>query len=166
MDLFKNTVCLYSPIKQFVIAIIIYLVVFVIVIIVNKCVTNKNCRYGKKLIDFNNKCIIYNKSTLSEKLTSTRGDNYYWSDNIKNIDMKKLEKKRKYCVFSLWGLTHFVLYFILGLLSPYYFWLFFSVSIAFEIYEYYKWKCHDMLDIFINMGGLFLGIYINNYMCK
>ncbi len=71
--------------------------------------------------------------------------------------------------FDIWHLSHFLLWIIIGLLSPYHYWAAFGLSIGWEGYEHTKFKnngsCTDFLcgrveDVALNMGGYILGSYM------
>jgi hypothetical protein len=73
------------------------------------------------------------------------------------------QKEIKKCILTFWGLTHFVLYFILSYLFPAFYIEFIILGILFEIYEYYKFKCHDYNDLILNALGIFLGKMVSPY---
>jgi hypothetical protein len=81
-----------------------------------------------------------------------RGDNYLIGieDPVKNERMKN-------CLVTFWGVAHFALYFVLGVAAPDMFWETFAIGVGFEIYENYKFDCHDVLDVGLNSAGFLLG---------
>lgn len=85
-----------------------------------------------------------------------RGLNYY----IDNTDKDKQIKLHN-CLITFWGFTHFLLYFILGLLYPKYFWQTFFIGAGFELYEKLRYDCHDVLDIVLNTAGFILGFLLS-----
>ena len=111
--------------------------------------------------------MFFNKSKLTKILTSGRSNNYFWEKEVNNQDNKKdLSDKKNYCLLTLWGLTHFLLYFVFGLITPKLFWVAMVVSVLFEYYENLEWDCHDVLDVFINTLGLVSGTYLNRILRK
>jgi hypothetical protein len=71
--------------------------------------------------------------------------------------------------FDIWHISHFVLWVLIGLLSPYHYLIAFGLSVGWESYEHIKFKndgsCTDFLcgrveDVALNMGGYFLGSYL------
>lgn len=88
---------------------------------------------------------------------NTRGDKYF-------ISIPENEQTYiKNCAVTFWGLTHFFMYFIITFLVPSFYIEFFFLGIGFEIYEYYKFKCHDINDIYFNTLGILLGKYFSPY---
>jgi hypothetical protein len=85
-------------------------------------------------------------------LTATRGKNYIISDRGGTSSARL-----KSCLITFWSFAHFMLYFILGLLLPHMFLETFVIGVGFEIFEYYKYDCHDALDIFFNTTGFLIG---------
>ena len=61
------------------------------------------------------------------------------------------------CLVTFWTLSHFVLYFVLGFIAPSLFWPTFAIGVGFELYEYHKFDCHDVLDIAANSVGFLAG---------
>lgn len=94
-------------------------------------------------------CIIkYGKSLPCD--ISYRGKNYYINSN----------KTTAECYVAFWGMTHFLLYAILGYLHPTRFIEFNTIGILFELYEKKYYDCHDSLDILLNMSGFMLGSHL------
>ena len=103
-------------------------------------------------------CFINCKSEECKNFISTnRGDSYFISIPESEQDYIKT------CIITFWGMTHFLLYFILTFLVPSFYIEFFFVGIVFEIYEYYYYKCHDINDIFLNTLGIIIGKYLSPY---
>jgi len=87
----------------------------------------------------------------------TRGDKYF-------ISLPEHEQIHiKSCVVTFWSLSHLAMYFILTYLVPSFYIELFFIGLVFEIYEYYKFKCHDINDIFFNTTGILLGKYFSPY---
>jgi len=61
------------------------------------------------------------------------------------------------CLMTFWTITHGLLYTGIGYCCPNLFWESFSIGVAFEIYEKYRYQCEDALDIFFNTGGFLVG---------
>lgn len=83
-------------------------------------------------------------------LQELRGGNYY----LLTMD------KPKYCLLTTWGITHVLLYALIGFLYPNMFWPTLAIGIAFEVAETYL-DCHDVLDIMWNSLGFAIGVYLN-----
>jgi VanZ family protein len=81
-----------------------------------------------------------------------------------------------------WVITHFILYFILGMVAPSQFSVWFTIGTLWELLEYlsgyiYKisgfkdkdqtfndrWWCGSINDIIVNLFGLILGIFVNYF---
>lgn len=91
---------------------------------------------------------------IANALSKLRGDNYYLGDNEK--DFRDQIKSEKYCVFTSWHLSHILFHFVMGYLTKK---IYPSVliGVGFEILEYRKFNCHDILDVFYNILGAYLG---------
>jgi hypothetical protein len=107
----------------------------------------KNVPFYNFLNTLHEGCII---DLPSANLNSMRGTNYF----IGAMNGDK-SKKLKGCLLTFWGLTHFLFYFLVGYMCPDYIDLAFIISFVFEYYEYRVYKCHDVLDIFLNVLGLY-----------
>jgi len=77
--------------------------------------------------------------------------------------------------FDIWHISHFLLWVLIGLLSPYHYWIAFGLSVGWEGYEHYKFKtdgsctqilCGRVEDVVLNMGGYFLGSYMVSLKAK
>ncbi|SME64917.1 Hypothetical protein FSTVST1_232 [Faustovirus ST1] len=133
---------------QYIIAIILYIIAYVYSLIV--AVDVKQCT--KDICgDINNlheSCIIASNS-WTRPLTQFRGDCYYiGADSETNAKSKQGD-----CLVTFWGMSHFFLYFALGLFTPGLFKETFAIGVAFEIYEYWQYSCHDAFDIVLNTTG-------------
>ena len=115
--------------------------------------------YADSYLDKIHKLCLYKCSTKNCRnyMINTRGSNYFISTpHYKQKEIKK-------CILTFWGITHFILYFILSYLFPNFYIEFFVLGIIFEIYEYYKFTCHDYNDLFLNTLGIFLGHILSPY---
>lgn len=107
---------------------------------------------NEKINNIHESCFINCKYNICN--LSSRGDNYY-------INSSKTSEK---CMMTFWGFTHVLLYTILGFLFPDMFIQLFLLGIIFEIYEKYKFDCHDTLDIYFNTIGLLIGYTASSYL--
>jgi hypothetical protein len=98
-----------------------------------------------------------NSKNCNDIITTFRGENYFLTDS--ELDQKNINN----CIITFWGLSHILLYFILTFLLPSFYIEFFIFGIIFEIYEYYFFKCHDIMDIFLNTIGIIIGKYLSPY---
>ena len=71
--------------------------------------------------------------------------------------------------FEYWHVYHLLLWIIIGLLSPYHYWIALGLSIGWETCEHIYFKndgsctdfsCGRVEDVVLNMGGYFLGSYM------
>jgi len=108
-----------------------------------------------------------------------------WLYKCQNKNNKIITTKNKYdCIigqnkkysgiffggcFEFWHVSHFLLWLIIGLLSPYHYWVALALSIGWEGYEHMHFKnngsctnfsCGRVEDVVLNMGGYFLGSYM------
>ena len=71
-------------------------------------------------------------------------------------------------IINMWSISHFLMYLVLGVVSPSYWLLWVCVGVLWEIIEFicdyykiqyidYKWS-----DIPINIGGLIMGVFIHD----
>lgn len=65
----------------------------------------------------------------------------------------------KNCVVTPWNMFHFSSHFILAFFYPSCWISIFLVSFTYEIYEYIRFRCHDISDIFYNVMGILLGLW-------
>jgi hypothetical protein len=143
---------------------IIYGVAFSLVLLVNY-ILSKTHRYNDGLNKTIYNCLVSYESKATELFTSCRGKNYYSiSGPVKNAhpeDKALFDYNQKYCITSLWAFTHIYLYVLIGFFCPSLFWLTFIGGAAFEVFEYFKWGCHDIVDVLYNSLGFFIGYYLN-----
>jgi len=114
--------------------------------------------FTTKIANMNKSCLMNCKSDNCKKyINNSRGAQYF-------IAIPPSEQIHiKSCIITFWGFTHFMLYFVLALVVPDFYLELFFIGITFEIYEYYKYDCHDINDIFLNTFGIILGKYISPY---
>lgn len=103
--------------------------------------------WAKTLNDTHESCLLGCQANLCK--LSVRGDNYYINAGP--------NKTADGCMVTFWGFSHFFLYSVLGFLFPDVFWETFFIGVAFEIYEYKKFNCHDTFDIILNTVGFLVG---------
>jgi hypothetical protein len=110
------------------------------------------------IANMNKSCLINCKSDdCKSYIDKSRGAQYF-------ISIPEDEQTHiKSCIITFWGFTHFLLYFVLALIVPDFYIELFFIGISFEIYEYYKYDCHDMNDIALNTGGIILGRFLSPY---
>ena len=125
---------------------------------------------------FSSGCVcICNKPICKTILNNGRSSNYLnpITKSIKNKENKEnkeditlRELYNKTCLLSFWGLSHVILYMLIGIILPNYFVELFIIGCLFEIVEHTMFKCGDILDIIWNNIGYVIGIYIHKYICK
>jgi len=119
-------------------------------------------------------CVIYVEHPIVSKLTSMRGKNDFTVNSVeknleKNLDIKEFSENNnknnidnhKYCLLTLWALTHVFLYMLIGFFCPDLFIPSFIIGVLYEIIEKYSYECHDVLDIVYNSVGFGIGFGIN-----
>lgn len=105
----------------------------------------------KPIEDVHRSCVAGCESA-SFLIEKGRGDQYYiGAENSTDINN---------CVVTFWGLTHFVLYFVLGMVAPNLFWETFMLGVGFEVYEYVEYGCQDIFDIVLNSTGFITGKHV------
>jgi hypothetical protein len=106
----------------------------------------------------NKSCLLNCKSDSCKKyISDNRGRQYF-------ISIPPSEQEHiKSCIVTFWGFTHFLMYFILAMLVPAFYVELFFIGVGFEIYEYYKFECHDVNDIFLNTMGILLGKFFSPF---
>lgn len=85
-------------------------------------------------------------------LTMGRGQNYF-IDTTTPLRMERLSN----CLMTWWSVMHVAFHALLGWLTPDAFWLILAIGIGFELYEWLRFDCHDMLDPIWNLIGLLIG---------
>jgi hypothetical protein len=73
------------------------------------------------------------------------------------------QKYIKSCLITFWGFTHFLMYFILTFLVPAFYLELFFIGVIFEFYEYYRFECQDINDIYLNTFGILLGKFFSPF---
>lgn len=112
-----------------------------------------------KFIDKIHKTCFFNckSKQCKQYMEKCRGENYFIATPVYE------QLSIKGCILTFWGATHFLFYFILTFLFPNFYIEFFIMGIGFEVYEYYKFNCHDYNDIFLNTFGIILGNVLSPY---
>src|SRR5271169_2982863 len=87
----------------------------------------------------------------TKALTAGRGSDYIIGDN------GATNERISNCLVTFWGLTHFMLFAMVGFIAPWLFWEMFAVGCLFELYESYRFNCHDVLDVGLNTLGFLAG---------
>lgn len=62
------------------------------------------------------------------------------------------------CAFTVWELTHAAFHAYLG--YKYNFWISFSISVGFEVFEHFFKDCGSWMDIIWNAGGCLFGLLL------
>jgi hypothetical protein len=149
----------------------IYIIILYATLIIVK-ISEKKHKYGIGMYNLIQDCVIYTEHPIVAKLTSFRGKNDFTVNNIEknlenniknNIEKQNKNEKdnHKYCILSLWALTHIFLYMLIGFFCPDLFIPSFLIGVIYEIVEKYSFECHDALDIFYNSLGFGIGFAIN-----
>ena len=136
----------------YIITILVYIIAYVLAIEIAPKISLCDSEMCTKFNKTHKSCIIEN-STIARISTVGRGNKYFIGEGDNPTTLNN-------CVLTFWGSTHFLLYFVLGIIAPNLFWETFAVGVGFEIYEYYKFKCHDVFDIILNSSGFLIGKYI------
>jgi hypothetical protein len=120
--------------------------------------TSDDDSYTTSIAKMNKSCLLNCKSDGCKKyISDNRGKQYF-------ISIPPSEQEHiKSCIVTFWGFTHFLMYFILALLVPAFYIELFFIGVGFEIYEYYKFECHDVNDIFLNSFGILLGKFFSPF---
>lgn len=114
--------------------------------------------FTSSIAKMNKSCILNCTSEKCKKyITDNRGKQYFIS--IPQNEQEYING----CVITFWGFTHFFMYFILALLVPAFYVELFFIGVGFEIYEYYKFDCHDMNDLYLNTMGILLGNFLSPF---
>lgn len=146
--------------QQYIYLIIILLIAY-LYCIVFAVFASDNKEHNPILNAFNTmheSCIARCDLDVCIKSTGTRGTNYYIGSTTENGN------NLSNCIMTFWNFTHLILFFILGLLFANLWVEIAAIGILFEIYEYYKFNCHDVLDIFYDLTGLFIGVILSRYL--
>lgn len=137
--------------------IFIYSISFILLVIATKISDNYSETH-----DFIKFCVVpCTNDTCIDIVNETRGNNYF----IDKLDEEtsSYSKNIKKCLITSYGVSHFILYFILGYFVPSLFLEEFMIGILFEFMEQEHLDCEDLLDIILNLLGLILGKCISPY---
>ena len=66
----------------------------------------------------------------------------------------------KRCLITKWHAIHFVGHIMVAFFLPLFPIEIILASTAYEIYEYFRCKCHDVSDIVYNVAGVMCGVYL------
>ena len=88
-----------------------------------------------------------------------RGENYFTYKTDPNY--KRLNEEN--CILNNWHISHFVLHFFIGFFTQNIL-LSLAGGIGVELYEYWRYDCHDILDIIYNTLGALMGIALRKFL--
>lgn len=129
---------------------------------------NNKGKLGDTCSNIHASCVFEcNNDTCRYITENYRSPNYFCNELIKETTPRNLEIRKKYrytCMLTSWGVSHILLYIILGISCPSCFYETFIIGILFEIVEHYVWKCGDALDILFNSFGFLIGAHISTYL--
>jgi len=117
-------------------------------------VTALKPKYPKTLNKLFGTCYVSCDKPICKAALKARGHGYFL------LSDKNLEAKLQTCMLSLWGVLHLVVFFLGGLLCPDLLIPAILFSIVFEAVEYLQYKCHDLFNLVLNIGGFLLGMFI------
>ena len=139
----------------FVFLIIAYVYCLIFAVYVNE---HKDSNDLFKMINgIHESCVINCETNSCKKATYYRGSEYYIGSETSG------DKSLSSCIMTYWSLVHFLFNMLLGFLFPNLLVEIATIGIVFEVYEYYQYDCHDLLDIFYNLGGMFIGYFLNKW---
>ena len=142
--------------KQYIILFFIHTLSLISIFTIQYFASLNNFIYKNAIIKCMHKCFYYDKSPIINKLTLSRGHNYYALNNVgDNLN------KRKYCLITPWGFSHCALHIIIGLYCPNLFVPSLIVGVLWEIIEHITVDCADLLDIGFNSIGFGIGYVLN-----
>jgi hypothetical protein len=147
-----------DKVTQYVIAVILYIIAYIYAIMIAPKITTCTTNTCKVLEKNHRKCLI-STPALAPVIGGGRGASYY-------IGAENDSEELSNCFLTFWGLTHFMLYTALGFFCPDLFWETFAIGAGFEMYEFFKFDCHDSLDIIINTSGFAFGKYAIGYLAS
>ena len=139
--------------------IILFSVAYIYCLVYAPSIENINDDSFTSLISSMNKsCLLNcNSDNCKKYIRNIRGDKYF-------ISIPKDEQIHiKNCLITFWGFSHFLLYLFATLILPDFYIEFFFVGIGFELYEYYRFDCHDANDIVLNTLGIIIGKYLSPF---
>jgi hypothetical protein len=91
--------------------------------------------------------------------TSMRGEGYFLTP-----EGTTSPKKVRSCMLSLWGVLHFILFFLIGFVAPSIFPAIVLVSLVYEFAEYTLYNCHDAMDVVLNIMGYLFGMTLRRFL--
>ena len=140
--------------EQYIYMIALYLVAIISMMYIFLLLMS-NCKSQlRNIVDSQSQKCFLKCSGQSCNLTKYQGVNYLHGTMVE-------ENK---CIFSIWSLTHFILYAFIGFFCPDCFIESFLIGVSFEIFEYMISSCHDPLDILWNTLGFAAGAMIREYL--
>ena len=98
---------------------------------------------------FTRVCVAQCPERVWAFISPYRGNNYYIG-----------KKTRDRCLVTIWSVTHYLMYMVLGYLFPNMFWETFALGLLFEVVEAATIDCHDIMDVVWNTLGFITGRYI------
>lgn len=118
-------------------------------------VTNPEINYPwlQKFQQSTTKCFLPLKHWMVDNLNVYRGKQYFSMVTDREQDVKG-------CLVTTWNLIHLVSHFILGMLYPCCWFGILFVTTIFEMFECWFVDCHDLSDLFYNVFGMTLGVYL------
>lgn len=145
-----------SRIVQYIMLILIFVAAYIYSITLNSHMTDN--RNYNSIYDYitgvHETCFVSCDTDICKKATSLRGKNYYFENGIQTNFT---------CIMTYWSMAHFLLFFLVGFLFPDLLIEIALIGILFELYEYYRFDCHDALDILYDLSGMLLGYYTYRY---
>ena len=123
---------------------------------VTKLSKETNDKWPNKINDIHETCVMTCNKPFCQSACNFRGNNYYIGSD-KKLDSGTSET----CLVTFWSAGHFVLFMIIGFIMPELFIVALILGIGFEVYEYYRFDCHDPLDIIWNTSGFIVGMLLN-----
>lgn len=111
-------------------------------------------RYPSSKMNALHEQCVATSSSVPKWMLGGRGGNYI-------LDSSNESSKLQGCVLTFWGLSHFALYFAVGMFCPQYAVWASIIGVLFEVYEWWAFDCADPLDILWNALGLVLGTNVH-----
>ena len=116
------------------------------------CEWFKKSKYFNPINEYTEQCFIKcDEVGCGACDISLRGENYIVDGS------EEVKKITKDCLLTYWGVTHFMLYVVIGFFCPDLFIQTLILGIGWEYYEYRVFNCHDTLDIVLNTAGFITG---------
>lgn len=146
---------------------------FVVVLVANKFTTMANkSKLAHAVTDLNYTCLLKIRNPAVKKFLASlgRGRNYFWDkDSVETpMSAESIKDLNEHCVLTLWGLTHVLFHFSIGLFCPSYWIVSVLISVGFEVFEKAVWDCQDGFDVVLNTIGLCCGLLLRYFVfgCK